>query len=118
MPEAPAARAIKSIRNRTRGRRVLAQKEIPHAGVGEIGRMDEIEEHAGNRTGRFREGDKSIDRLRELRRPARTMPHLPVDETWAHGASAYDPCERRGERARAWTPGIGHVQHHQIRVAV
>ena len=76
--------------------------------------MQEIEQFAGDRVGRFGEGDEPVDGLGKLGGAARAVAHLAGDEARIDRARAHDARQRRRQRPRARPLRIGHVEHHQI----
>ena len=76
--------------------------------------MQEIEQFAGDRVGRFGEGDETIDGFRKLGGAPIAVPHLAGDEARIDRAGPHDARQSGGEGSGAWTLRIGHVEHHKI----
>ena len=116
MPQPVAARRLEPRRDRARGGGVLAQQEVAHARVGEIGVVHEIEERARHRAGRLGEGDQPVDGFGHLGGAARAVAHEAGDEARVDGAAAHDPRQCGVERPRPRPLRIGEVEHDQIGV--
>ena len=73
-----------------------------------------IEQLAGDRVGRFREGGEAVDGFGKLGRAARAVPHLAGDEARIDRARPHDARQRRRQRTRPRPLRIGHVEHNQV----
>ena len=114
MPEAAPPRGIEPLGNRRGGLGIFAQQKVAHLRVGDIGLVQQIEQFAGDRAGRFRKGDQPIDGLGKLGGAARAVAHLAGDEARIDRARAHDARQRRRQRPRARPLRIGHVEHDEI----
>ena len=80
MPKTAPSRGVEPVGNRRGSLRIFAQQKVAHVGIGDIGLVQEIEQFAGDRAGRFGEGDKPVDGFGKLGGAARAVAHLPGDE--------------------------------------
>ena len=89
-------------------------RKVAHVGVGDIGVVQQIEQFAGDRVGRFARRRQPVDGLGKLGGAARAVAHLPGDEARIDRAPAHDARQRRRQRARPRPLRIGHVEHDEI----
>ena len=104
----------RAVRRSRRRPRVLAQQKSAHVGVDDISLVQQIEQFAGDRVGRFGKVGEPVDGFGKFGGAARAVAHLAGDETRIDGARAYDARQGRRQRAGAGPLRIGHVEHHQI----
>ena len=114
MPEPAPPRGIEALGNRGGGLRIFAQQKFAHAGIGDVGVVQQIEQFAGDRVGRFGKGDQAVDGFGKLGGAARAVAHLAGDEARIDRACAHDARQRRRQRPRPRPLRIGDVEHDEI----
>ena len=114
MPKATPPRSVEPLRDGGCCLRIFAQQKSVHVGIGDIGRVQEIEQLARNGVGRFRKRDQPVDCFGKLGGAARAVAHLPGNKARIDRPPAYDARQRRRERSRPRPLRIGYIEHDQI----